>query len=110
MPTVPHSRSGSHLRRGQIHPPREDGSRLCRQTRPNRNAKVVNGAATIVTFLLLDPKLSLLTDDVVDHRTSQATFRSAVASLVGARFVGVLAAQFLLFPSALLIASVARHR
>ncbi|EDY21523.1 conserved hypothetical protein [Chthoniobacter flavus Ellin428] len=72
-------------------------------------SSIINGAATIVMFLLLDPQLSLLTDDVVHHRTSQNTFRSAVASLVGARLVGVVLAQFLLFPSALLIASVARH-
>jgi hypothetical protein len=45
----------------------------------------------------------------VHHRSSQGAFRSAVAWLVGARFVGVLLAQFLLFPSAVLIASVARH-
>ena len=72
-------------------------------------SSIINGAATIVMFLLLDPQLSLLTDDVAHRRVSQGTFRSAIASLVGARLAGVLLAQFLLFPSALLIASVARH-
>jgi len=70
---------------------------------------LINGVATIVMFLLLDPQLSLFTDDVVQRRVSQGAFRSVVASLVGARLAGVVVAQFLLFPCALLIACVARH-
>jgi len=72
-------------------------------------SSIINGVATIVMFLLLDPQLSLLTDDVTHERVGQGTFRAAVASLVGARLVGVLLAQILLLPSALLIAWVARH-
>ncbi|MDB6153914.1 MAG: Lipid flippase Amj [Chthoniobacteraceae bacterium] len=72
-------------------------------------SSIINGGATIVMFLLLDPQISLLTDDVTHQRVSQGAFRSAVTSLVGARFVGVLLAQFLLLPSAFLIAYVARH-
>jgi len=72
-------------------------------------SSIINGVATIVMFLLLDPQLSLLTDDVTHQRVGHGTFRAAVASLVGARLVGVLLAQFLLVPSALLIAYVARH-
>jgi len=72
-------------------------------------SSIINGVATIVMFLLLDPQLSLLTDDVVHQRVGHSTFRAAVASLVGARLLGVVLAQFLLVPSALLIAYVARH-
>src|SRR6188768_3317665 len=72
-------------------------------------SSIINGVATIVMFLLLDPQLSLLTDDVAHQRVAHGTFRAAVASLVGARLAGVLLAQFLLVPSALLIAYVARH-
>ncbi|HSJ01774.1 MAG TPA: DUF2837 family protein [Verrucomicrobium sp.] len=71
-------------------------------------SSIINGVATILMFLLLDPQLSLLTDDVAHHRTGEGTFRAAVASLVGARFVGVLLAQLLLVPAAHLIAIVAR--
>jgi len=71
-------------------------------------SSIINGVATIVMFLLLDPQLSLLTDDVAHQRVGHGTFRAAVASLVGARLAGVLLAQFLLVPSALLIAYVAR--
>jgi hypothetical protein len=72
-------------------------------------SSIINGVATIVMFLLLDPQLSLLTDDVAHRRVGQGTFRAAVASLVGARLAGVILAQFLLLPCALLIAYVARH-
>jgi len=72
-------------------------------------SSIINGVATIVMFLLLDPQLSLLTDDVTHHRVGHGTFRAAVASLVGARLAGVLLAQFILLPSAILIALVARH-
>lgn len=72
-------------------------------------SSIINGVATIIMFLLLDPQLSLLTDDVARQRVGQSTFRSAVASLIGARFAGVLLAQVILLPSAILIACVARH-
>ena len=71
-------------------------------------SSIINGVATVIMFLLLDPHLSLLTDDVIHHRTPPALFRSAVATLVGARFMGVLLAQFLLLPCALGIAKVGR--
>ena len=60
-------------------------------------------------FLLLDPQLSLMTDDVAHGRVAQGSFRSAVVSLVGARLVGVILAQFALLPAAFIIAYVARH-
>lgn len=72
-------------------------------------SSIINGVATVMMFLVLDPQLSLLTDDALRHRLNEGSFRSAVASLVGARFVGVILAQFLLVPSAVLIAYVARH-
>jgi hypothetical protein len=64
--------------------------------------------ATIIMFLLLDPQLSLMTDDAARQRVGQGQFRAAVASLVGARLAGVLLAQLLLVPAAMLIAWVAR--
>jgi hypothetical protein len=72
-------------------------------------SSIINGAATIVMFLLLDPQLSLMTDDAVHRRVGEGMFRASVASLVGARLVGVLLAQILMLPSALLIVFVARH-
>lgn len=70
-------------------------------------SSVINGLATIMMFVFIDPQLSLMTDDVVDGRISDGTFRRAITSLIGARVVGTLLAQLLLLPSALLIMQVA---
>ena len=70
-------------------------------------SSVVNGLATIMMFVFIDPQVSLMTDDVVEGRLSDGRFRCAITSLIGARFAGTLLAQFLLVPSALLITRVA---
>jgi hypothetical protein len=69
---------------------------------------VINGVATVLMFVLIDPHLSLLTDDVMDGRVSEASFRRVVIHLVGARVAGTLLAQALFLPGASFIASVSR--
>ncbi|HEY0801330.1 MAG TPA: lipid II flippase Amj family protein [Steroidobacteraceae bacterium] len=69
---------------------------------------VVNGAATIMMFVFIDPQLSVMTDDVVEGRTTESHFRRAVVWLVGGRLVGTLLAQLILVPAAMLIVRVAR--
>lgn len=70
---------------------------------------VINGVATILLFVLIDPQLSVMTDDVVEGRISEAQFRRAVVWLAGSRIVGTALAQLLLVPAAMLIAEIARH-
>jgi hypothetical protein len=70
---------------------------------------VINGVATILLFVLIDPQLSVMTDDVVEGRISEAQFRRAVVWLAGSRIVGTALAQLLLVPAAILIAEIARH-
>ena len=70
-------------------------------------SSVVNGVATILMFLFIDPHVSMMTDDVVEGRISEASFRQAVVWLVGSRFVGTLLAQLLLIPAATVIVYVA---
>jgi hypothetical protein len=70
---------------------------------------VINGVATILLFVLIDPQLSIMTDDVVEGRISEAQFRRAVVWLSGSRIVGTALAQLLLVPAAMLIAEIARH-
>jgi hypothetical protein len=70
---------------------------------------VINGLATIMLVVFIDPHLSLMTDDVVEGRTSEAAFRRAVVWLAGTRVAGTLAAQVLLVPAAMLIAVIASH-
>src|SRR5262245_26492229 len=69
---------------------------------------VINGVATILLFVLIDPQLSVMTDDVVEGRISEAQFRRAVVWLAGSRIAGTALAQLLLVPAAMLIAEIAR--
>lgn len=71
-------------------------------------SSVVNGIATIMMFVFIDPQMSVMTDDVIEGKTSEPQFRKAVVWLVGSRMVGTLAAQALLVPAALMIVGVAR--
>jgi hypothetical protein len=68
---------------------------------------VVNGTATILMFVFIDPQMSVMTDDVIEGRTSEPHFRRAVVWLVGSRLAGTLIAQLILIPAAMLIASIA---
>lgn len=71
-------------------------------------SSIINGVATILMFILVDPHLSVLTDDVAAGRMSEPQFRRCIVGFVGSRLAGTLLAQLLLVPSALVIARVAR--
>jgi hypothetical protein len=70
-------------------------------------AAVINGVATVLMFIVIDPQLSVMTDDVIEGKTSEAAFRKTVVWLTGSRLAGTVIAQWLLFPAAALIAQVA---
>lgn len=70
-------------------------------------ASVISGVATILLFVFIDPHLSVMTDDVVEGRVSEAAFRRTVVWLSGTRVAGAVAAQAALVPSAMLIATIA---
>ena len=72
-------------------------------------SSVINGAATIFMAIFIDPYLSVLTDDVMGGKVTEGFFRRSVVWLVGSRLVGTVAAQALLLPAALLIATLAQH-
>ena len=65
---------------------------------------LINGFATIMLFLFIDPQLSILTDDVVDGKLSEASFRRGIIWISGSRLAGTLLAQALFVPAALIIA------
>jgi hypothetical protein len=71
-------------------------------------SSIVNGGATIVMAMFIDPHLSGMTDDVVEGKLGEPQFRRAIVWLVGSRLAGTLLAQVLLMPAALLIVVVAR--
>ncbi len=71
-------------------------------------SSIINGGATILMAIFIDPHMSGMTDDVVEGKVSEGQFRKAIVWLVGSRLAGTLLAQALLVPSAVLIAWVAR--
>jgi Alternate to MurJ len=71
-------------------------------------SSVVNGVATIMMFVFIDPHMSVMTDDVVEGKVSESQFRKAIVWLVGSRIAGTLLAQALLVPAALFTAFIAR--
>jgi hypothetical protein len=70
---------------------------------------IVNGVATILLFVVVDPHLSLITDDVLQGKASEPSFRRTIVWLLGSRAIGTVIAQLLLVPAAALIASVAER-
>ena len=71
-------------------------------------SSIVNGFATILLFVFIDPYLSILTDEVIEEKYSETDFRKTIRFMVFSRFIGTLLAQFLLIPFARLIAEIAR--
>jgi len=53
---------------------------------------VVNGFATILLFALIDPQLSVMTDDVVEGRVSEALFRRTIVWISLSRLAGTVLA------------------
>lgn len=70
-------------------------------------SSIINGVATILMFVFIDPQVSVMTDDVIEGRISDGRFRRAITSLLGARLVGTVLAQLLLVHSATVIIRIA---
>src|SRR6478736_210510 len=70
---------------------------------------VINALATLLLFALIDPQLSVMTDDVVEGRVSEPLFRRTIVWISFSRLAGTLLAQALFLPSAMAIAWVANY-
>jgi hypothetical protein len=68
---------------------------------------IINGFATILMFVFIDPFLSVMTDDVVLGKTSESLFRKYIVYMVFARVIGTVVAQVMLIPAARLLSFVA---
>jgi hypothetical protein len=73
----------------------------------NNLSSVINGFATILMFLIIDPYLSILTDEVILGKFSEAKFRLFVKIMLIARLLGTLLSIFLLRPFAEIIIYIA---
>ncbi len=74
----------------------------------NNLSGLVNGIATVMLLLAIEPYLSMLTDEALQGQVSVSFMRRAVVWLVGSRLVGTLLAQLLFLPAAGMIARVAQ--
>lgn len=70
---------------------------------------VINGFATILLFALIDPQLSVMTDDVVEGRVSEPLFRRTIVWISISRLAGTLLAQAVFLPAAMLVAWIANY-
>lgn len=70
---------------------------------------VINGVATILLFALIDPQLSVMTDDVVEGRVDAALFRRTIVWISISPLVGTLVAQAFFLPAAQAVAWIANR-
>ena len=70
---------------------------------------VINGFATILLFALIDPQLSVMTDDVVEGRVSEPLFRRTIVWISFSRLAGTMLAQAVFVPAAYAIAWIANY-
>jgi hypothetical protein len=74
-----------------------------RTTASNLSA-FINGLATILMFVFIDPHLSAMTDDVTLGKCSETIFRKYIVYMTVARLIGTIFAQVLFLPGAELLA------
>ena len=67
----------------------------------------VNGIATILLIIFVDPYMSLLTDEVIEKKFDMIQFRTIIAIMLFSRFLGTLLAQVLLLPFSYFILFIA---
>ena len=65
---------------------------------------LINGVATILLTIFIDPKISILADDVINQRGSYTNLKGASLMMVVSRLFGTILAQFLFIPGAEYIA------
>ncbi len=71
-------------------------------------APIINGIATILLTIFIDPYTSMLTDDVIRGECSELQFNRCIIFIVFGLIIGTVLAQFLLKPAAYIIGIIAR--
>mgnify|MGYP001211807809 CR=1 FL=1 len=65
---------------------------------------LINGIATILLTIFIDPKISILADDVINQRGSYTNLKGASVMMIISRLFGTILAQLLFIPGAEYIA------
>jgi hypothetical protein len=71
-------------------------------------SSIINGIATVMMFIFIDPYVSMLTDDVIRGNCTELQFNRCIIFIVAGLIVGTLLAQILLIPAAHIIVFTAR--
>ncbi|MDT8717552.1 lipid II flippase Amj family protein [Clostridium sp. 19966] len=69
---------------------------------------VINGFATILMFVFIDPFLSLLTDDVVRGDCSELHFNRCITFIMAGMIAGTIISQIILVPGGIIISYIAK--
>lgn len=65
---------------------------------------LINGIATMLLIIFIDPKISILADDVINQRGSYLSLKRASVMMMASRLLGTFLAQLLFLPGAKYIA------
>lgn len=71
-------------------------------------SSIINGVATVLMSIFIDPQLSIMTDEVIDGKCTEEDFRTCVVAMVGSKSIGTFASLALLIPSSYLIVFIAK--
>ncbi|WP_027409115.1 lipid II flippase Amj family protein [Anoxybacteroides tepidamans] len=69
---------------------------------------IINGIATILLTLFIDPKASVLADKVMKNQIDYIYLKSYCLTMVSSKFLGTIVAQFLFIPAAYYVAWFAK--
>ncbi|MEK5232271.1 lipid II flippase Amj family protein [Lysinibacillus sp. FSL K6-0232] len=69
---------------------------------------LINGIATILLIVFIDPKISILADDVINHKGSYLDLKRVSVMMMFSRLLGTIVAQLLLLPGAHYVAWFAK--
>ena len=71
-------------------------------------SSIINGTATVLMSIFIDPQLSIMTDEVIEGKCTEEDFRSCVVAMVGSKSIGTFASILLLIPASYLIVFMAQ--
>lgn len=77
-------------------------------TTASQSSGIINGIATILLTLFIDPQLGLITDKALHNEESKSQLGRVYVMLMTTRFIGTMLAQLVLIPAAYLISYVVK--
>ncbi|EON72702.1 lipid II flippase Amj family protein [Lysinibacillus sphaericus] len=75
-----------------------------RETTAVMASGLINGVATMLLIVFIDPKISILADDVINQRGSYLSLKRVSVMMMGSRLLGTILAQVLFIPGAKYVA------